>query len=189
MKTLIMLCWQRTLRLEEPKESFHSTPLFRRNGTKAKKGQMTCPRSTGHIAAKPGCTQVSQLSSISVGLSQGPCCSHRTPESSTDNFGCHWGRVLVAAGSWRPGMLLSIPPGTGHCLQWRVIWPCTKSHGTRQNGEISSYSCHYPEHAMKTSIWFNVVLYKTHGTLSWVWDVCAIHVCIWHIYILAPFST
>ena len=117
MKTLIILCWQRTLRLEEPKESFHSTPLFKRNGTKVEKGQMTCPRSTGHIAAKPGCTQVSQLSSISAGLSQGPCCSHRTPELSTDNFGCHWGRVLVAAGGWRPGMLLSIPPGTGHCLQ------------------------------------------------------------------------
>ena len=98
MKTLIILYWQRTLSLEEPKESFHSTLLFKRNGTKVEKGQMTCPMSTGHTAAKPGCTQVSQLSSISAGLSQGQCCSQGTPELSGDNFGCHRGRVLVARG-------------------------------------------------------------------------------------------
>ena len=116
MKTLIILYWQRTLNLEEPKESFHSTPLFKRNGTKVEKGQKTCSMSTGHTAAKPGCTQVSQLSSISAGLSQGRCCSHGTPESSGDNFSCHRGMLLVAAGGWRPGMLLSIPHCTGQCL-------------------------------------------------------------------------
>ena len=103
MKTLIILYWQRTLSLEEPKESFHSTLLFKRNGTKVEKGQMTCPMSTGHTAAKPGCTQVSQLSSISAGLSQGQCCSQGTPELSGDNFGCHRGRVLVAAGGGGQG--------------------------------------------------------------------------------------
>lgn len=52
----------------------------------------------------------------------------------------------------------------------------------------SLYSCHCPGYAMKTSVWFSVVLYKTHGTLLWVWDIRGIHVCIWYIYILAPFS-
>lgn len=85
-------------------------------------------------------------------------------------------RGLGASGSWWMGArdAAKHPQAQGSAYSEELSGPVPSSMAPGRK-ENSIHSCHYPGYAMKASIWFNIVLYKTHGTLSWVsvrymWD-------------------